>query len=240
MTSQNTPIELFKALANAKKSMPVIGKKGKNEKQDFDYAKYEDIAKIVDPTLSDHGLMILANTLSSETSTYQSAKSIHHTSHIKVEYVVVHLDSGETWSCEIHSSGMDSGDKSMTKAYTYARKTMLLQLLGLRVGDPDPDGETLDTGTFQDNADHMAAEATRGYQETLGVISTGTPDEGREAVNRFYGWAKNAGRRLPRQAMHLTVIQRVGGEDWSGTCQEYVAYLKKLLVDRVQSSGGAA
>ena len=235
MTSETPPINLFKALHKAKADIPSIGKKGRNDK--FEYAKYEDIAKIVEPVLEKHGLMILADTTSSETSTYQSAKNIHPTSHIKVNYIVVHVESGETWSFDIHSSGMDSGDKSMTKAYTYARKTMFLQLLGLRVGDPDPDGETLDTGTFQDNADHMAAEATRGYQETLGVISTGTPEEAREAVNRFYGWAKNSGRLMPRQAYGLNVIQRVGGQDWSGTCEDYISHLKKLLVDRVKAKG---
>lgn len=240
MTSENPPINLFKALHKAKADIPSIGKKGRTTgKQNFEYAKYEDIAKIVEPVLERHGLMILADTASSETSTYQSAKNIHHTSHIKVAYIIVHVESGETWTCEIHSSGMDSGDKSMTKAYTYARKTMLLQLLGLRVGDPDPDGETLDTGTFQDTADRVASEATRGYREALGVISNGTVDEAREAVNGFYGWAKNSGRTLPAQVFDATVIQNVNGRDWSGGCAEYVAYLKETLVDRAKAKASA-
>src|SRR5690625_1917878 len=156
MPSQNPPVDLYQALIEAKRHIPAMGKNTRVPGLPYKYRSYEMMVAKIEPILEEHGIFVFAHTVSCEEGLDVKMRTVT----IAVDYTLVHAETGQSTTQRFYGKGMDSSDKAMTKAYTYARKVMFLQVFG--IADEDPAGEKPDPG---ESAVARAAKiANEGYR----------------------------------------------------------------------------
>lgn len=231
MTSQNTPVDLYKALIAAKKQIPAMGKNTTVQGLPYKYRSYEMMVSKIEPILEEHGIFVFAHTVSCEEGLDGKMRTVT----IGVDYTLMHADTGQSMTQRFYGKGMDSGDKAMTKAYTYARKVMLLQVFG--IADEDPDGEKPEPGeSAVDRAEKIANEGQKKYEQySKDVAGADDEESAARAVNAYRGWFMNAGKTTPDIAWSSQVKREVDGTVQEIPVSEYLKHLGSRL--RLQSEG---
>jgi len=231
MTSENPPVDLYKALIAAKKQIPEMGKTTTAPGLPYKYRSYEYMVAKIEPILEEHGIFIFAHTVSSEEGLDGKMRTVT----IAVDYTLVHAETGQSFTNRFYGKGMDSSDKAMTKAYTYARKVMLLQVFG--IADEDPDGEKPEPGeSAVDRAEKIANEGYRRYEKHSREIRESENEEGAERpVLAYGGWFKSTEGSTPNIAWSAVVKREVDGKMKEITAGEYLRHLGSRL--RAQSQG---
>jgi len=231
MTSQNPPVDLYKALIEAKRKIPAMGKNTTVPGLPYKYRSYEMMVAKIEPILEEHGIFVFAHTVSCEEGLDGKMRTVT----IAVDYTLVHAETGQSTTQRFYGKGMDSSDKAMTKAYTYARKVMFLQVFG--IADEDPDGEKPDPGeSAVDRAEKIANEGYRRYEKHSREIRDSENEEGAERpVLAYGGWFKSAEGSTPDIAWSASVKREVDGQTKEITAGEYLRHLGSRL--RAQSQG---
>lgn len=231
MTSQNPPVDLYKALIEAKRKIPAMGKNTTVPGLPYKYRSYEMMVAKIEPILEENGIFVFAHTVSCEEGIDGKMRTVT----IGVDYTLMHAETGQSMTQRFYGKGMDSGDKAMTKAYTYARKVMLLQIFG--IADEDPDGEKPEPGeSAVDRGEKVAAEGYRQYERYSREIrnSTDEEDAGRPVL-AYGGWFKSTESNTPEIAWSASVKRDVDGQMQEITVGDYLRYLGTRL--RKQSEG---
>jgi hypothetical protein len=208
-------LNLRQKLAEVRRRIGYIQKRGHNERFNYSYVTAADIAGSVGDILSELGVVVIP---SLENITYESTAGRGETTRmarVVMAYTFSDVDSGEEIVAKVAGQGLDVGDKAPYKAMTGALKYALLQSFLLATGD-DPEDERMDvrsTAPGSDrpiNADEIhelekliaetGSELTRVlayYKVTaLGEMTEMTYQRALEVLNR-----KLANRR-PRETVH--------------------------------------
>lgn len=231
MTSENRPVDLYKALIAAKKQIPEMGKTTTAPGLPYKYRSYEYMVAKIEPILEEHGIFIFAHTVSMEEGMDGKMRTVT----IAVDYTLVHAETGQSFTNRFYGKGMDSSDKAMTKAYTYARKVMLLQVFG--IADADPDGEKPDPGESAiDRAEKVADEGYRRYERHSREIrdSENAKDADRPVL-AYGGWFRGAEHNTLPIAWSASVKREVDGTVQEIELENYLRHLGERL--RKQSQG---
>lgn len=137
-------LNLRQKLAEVRRRIGYIQKRGHNERFNYSYVTAADIAGSVGDLLSELGVVVIP---SLENITYESTPGRGETTRmarVVMAYTFSDVDSGEEIVAKVAGQGLDTGDKAPYKAMTGALKYALLQSFLLATGD-DPEDERADT-----------------------------------------------------------------------------------------------
>ncbi len=139
-------LNLRQKLAEVRRRVGYIQKRGHNERFNYSYVTAADIAGSVGDILSELGVVVIPCL---ENITYESATGRGETTRmarVVMAYTFSDVDSGEEIVAKVAGQGLDPGDKAPYKAMTGALKYALLQSFLLATGD-DPEDERADSRT---------------------------------------------------------------------------------------------
>lgn len=134
--------KIYSALAAIMADVDAIGKGKKNAQQGFAYRGIDDVYNAVHAIFARHGVVCVPRVIERHREERTTAKgsTIMHTI-ARVAYTFYAPDGSSVESI-VDGEGMDSADKSTSKALAIAHKYCLFQLLLIPTEDiVDPDGE---------------------------------------------------------------------------------------------------
>ncbi|MGO9454551.1 MAG: ERF family protein [Candidatus Binataceae bacterium] len=138
-----TQLNLRQKLAEVRRRIGYVQKRGHNERGNYSYVTAADIAGSVGDLLAELGVVVIPRL---ENIAYESAASrgeATRMARVVMAYTFADVDSGEQVVARVAGQGLDPGDKAPYKAMTGALKYALLQSFLLATGD-DPEDERPD------------------------------------------------------------------------------------------------
>ena len=140
--SENGKVTLAAKLAKARSAVQGIEKKGRNQKQGYDYVRAEDVVREAERVLGEQGVLVLPGISAITEERVKTAKGGEALLiRVDLDYEVIDSASGEAISKPWVGYGYDApGDKAIYKAITGAGKYFLAALLGISFGDDPEDG----------------------------------------------------------------------------------------------------
>lgn len=136
-------IEVYKSIAAITGALAKegISKDRKNLQQGFQYRGIDDVYAALSPLLAEHHLCILPRITGKEVVERVNAKgtALFYTT-VAAEFDIVSAIDGSAHTVSSYGEAMDSGDKSIGKAMSYAYKAMAFMAFAIPTeGDNDPD-----------------------------------------------------------------------------------------------------
>lgn len=138
------PLNLRQKLAEVRRRIGYVQKRGHNELSNYSYVTAADIAGSIGDLLAELGVVIIPKL---EGISYESAAGRGEAvrmARVVMAYTFTDVDSGEELTAKVAGQGLDAGDKAPYKAMTGALKYALLQSFLLATGD-DPEEERNET-----------------------------------------------------------------------------------------------
>src|SRR5262249_16662781 len=133
-------LNLRQKLAEVRRRIGYVQKRGHNELSNFSYVTAADIAGAVGDLLAELGVVVIPRL---ENIAYESAAGRGEAirmARVVMAYTFTDVDSSEELVAKVAGQGLDPGDKAPYKAMTGALKYALLQSFLLATGD-DPEGD---------------------------------------------------------------------------------------------------
>ena len=133
-------LNLRQKLAEVRRRIGYVQKRGHNERFNYSYVTAADIAGSVGDILAELGVVVIPTL---EDISYESAVGrgeATRMARVVMAYTFADVDSGEEVIAKVAGQGLDAGDKAPYKAMTGALKYALLQSFLLATGD-DPEDE---------------------------------------------------------------------------------------------------
>jgi hypothetical protein len=165
-------LNLRQKLAEVRRRIGYVQKRGHNERFNYSYVTAADIAGSVGDILAELGVVVIPKL---EEISYESAASRGEAirmARVVMAYTFADVDSGEEVIAKVAGQGLDSGDKAPYKAMTGALKYALLQSFLLATGD-DPEDERGDARYTTPGSDRaINAEEVRELEKR--IEETGT------------------------------------------------------------------
>jgi hypothetical protein len=174
IASPEAPIQLNlrQKLAEVRRRIGYIQKRGHNERFNYSYVTAADIAGSVGDILAELGVVVIPRL---EDISYESAVGRGEAirmARVVMAYTFADVDSGEEIIAKVAGQGLDPGDKAPYKAMTGALKYALLQSFLLATGD-DPEDERVDARFTTPSSDRpINAEEVRELEKR--IDDTGT------------------------------------------------------------------
>ncbi len=165
-------LNLRQKLAEVRRRIGYVQKRGHNERFNYSYVTAADIAGSVGDILAELGVVVIPRL---EEISYESAvgrREATRMARVVMAYTFADVDSGEEITAKVAGQGLDPGDKAPYKAMTGALKYALLQSFLLATGD-DPEEERADARYSAGNSDRpINAEEVRELEKL--IAETGT------------------------------------------------------------------
>lgn len=166
------PLNLRQKLAEVRRRIGYIQKRGFNERNNYSYVTAADLAGAVGDILADLGVVIIPRLESISYESNQAGQSeVARAAQVVMAYTFADVDTGEEITTKVAGQGLDGGDKAPYKAMTGALKYALLQSFLLATGD-DPEEERNNHTSGNGSERLITAEEAR--QLRLLVDETGT------------------------------------------------------------------
>ena len=169
-----TPVQLNlrQKLAEVRRRIGYVQKRGHNERSNYSYVTAADIAGSVGDILAELGVVIIPRL---EDISYESAVARGEATlmaRVVMAYTFFDVDSGEEIIAKVAGQGLDPGDKAPYKAMTGALKYALLQSFLLATGD-DPEDERADVRSTTSISDRpINAEQVRDLEKRIDETGT--------------------------------------------------------------------
>lgn len=157
--------EVYKSICAVQAALAKTGiSKGRtNQQQGFKYRGIDDVYNEIAPLLSANNLCIMPRITSKEVVERTNAKgtALFYTT-VAAEFDVVSAIDGTSHTVSSFGEAMDSGDKSIGKAMSYAYKAMAFMLFAIPTeGDNDPDAQT-----------HIVAPTKAPFKHDVKILKT--------------------------------------------------------------------
>ena len=165
-------LNLRQKLAEVRRRIGYVQKRGHNERFNYSYVTAADIAGSVGDILSELGVVVIPRL---EDISYESAVGrgeATRMARVVMAYTFADVDSGEEIIAKVAGQGLDPGDKAPYKAMTGALKYALLQSFLLATGD-DPEDERPDARFTTPSSARLVSADEIGELERL-IAETGT------------------------------------------------------------------
>ena len=165
-------LNLRQKLAEVRRRIGYVQKRGHNERFNYSYVTAADIAGSVGDILAELGVVVIPRL---EDISYESAMGRGETTRmarVVMAYTFADVDSGEEIIAKVAGQGLDPGDKAPYKAMTGALKYALLQSFLLATGD-DPEDERPDARFTTPSSARLVSADEIGELERL-IAETGT------------------------------------------------------------------
>lgn len=133
---------IYEALAAVKKSIGAVGKSERNQQQGWNFRGIDAVLNAVSGPLAQHGVTVYPQLQDYTYATVEVGRNKTQMAHVIVKVKYIFLGpKGDSFETAVAAESMDSGDKAMTKAFSVALRTALIQTLSLPTDEPDPDHE---------------------------------------------------------------------------------------------------
>jgi len=165
-------LNLRQKLAEVRRRIGYVQKRGHNERFNYSYVTAADIAGSVGDILAELGVVVIPRL---EDISYESAAArgeATRMARVVMAYTFADVDSGEEIIAKVAGQGLDPGDKAPYKAMTGALKYALLQSFLLATGD-DPEDERPDARFTTLNSERLVSADEIRKLERL-IAETGT------------------------------------------------------------------
>ena len=149
-------LNLRQKLAEVRRRIGYVQKRGHNERFNYSYVTAADIAGSVGNILAELGVVVIPRL---EDISYESAVArgeATRMARVVMAYTFADVDSGEEIIAKVAGQGLDPGDKAPYKAMTGALKYALLQSFLLATGD-DPEDERPDVRFTTSNSERLVS-----------------------------------------------------------------------------------
>lgn len=212
-------MEVYKAISVVQGGLAKIGvsKDRKNQQQGFAYRGIDDVYAALAPLLSENHLCILPRIISKDVTerTTQKGGVIFYTT-LAVEFDFVSAVDGSKHTVLVYGEAMDTGDKSIGKAMSYAYKSMAFMSFSIPLEGQDNDP---DKTTHQD-----IAEKFNGHTNVVDVAFFNAQKEKwraaivsrRSSVNGLTAW-------LAAKNLELSPDQKKEIDSWVAEDAEEIA-----------------
>lgn len=124
---------IYTKMAKVMKEVGRVPKNGYNSYHKYEYVTESDLVDEVRGILADEGIAFFSTVLDQERS--------GEFTKVKMKFVMVDIETGETIESVFWGEGQDRGDKGLYKAYTGATKYFLMKNFLIATGD-DPEADT--------------------------------------------------------------------------------------------------
>jgi len=165
-------LNLRQKLAEVRRRIGYVQKRGHNERFNYSYVTAADIAGSVGDILAELGVVVIPTL---EDISYESAVGrgeATRMARVVMAYTFADVDSGEEIVAKVAGQGLDPGDKAPYKAMTGALKYALLQSFLLATGD-DPEDERVDARFSTPSSERpITAEEVRELEKLIDETGT--------------------------------------------------------------------
>jgi hypothetical protein len=213
--SRTFALNLRQKLAEVRRRIGYIQKRGHNERFNYRYVTAADIAGAVGDILAQLGVVVVP---SLESIAYEPVRTgsgqVERVARVIMSYTFTDVDTAEAVTVKVPGEGLDVGDKAPYKAMTGALKYALLQSFLLATGD-DPEDE---------RGDSRAA---------LGSERVITPEQVRE----LQGLIEETGTELERVLAYYRISAL--GEMSEGSYRRALEVLNRKLAKQSSQENGA-
>jgi hypothetical protein len=142
-TAEPAHLNLRQKLAEVRRRIGYVQKRGFNERNNYSYVTAADLAGAVGDILAELGVVIVPRL---ESIAYEPARSngaeAARAAQVVMAYTFTDVETGDEITTKVAGQGLDAGDKAPYKAMTGALKYALLQSFLLATGD-DPEDERI-------------------------------------------------------------------------------------------------
>lgn len=144
----NDRLNIFQALSLVMNGVRAIGKTKRNKAQGYQFRGIDDLMNAAGPEFRKHGIVVLTSIQEKEYDHVPVGKGVWVQCRLTVAYTFVcGPDADQQVTVRVCSEALDNSDKATTKAYSYAFRTALSQVLCVPTEeDQDPDYETPERG----------------------------------------------------------------------------------------------
>lgn len=147
--TEHPPIQ--EAIANAKKAIGAVGKDEKNQQQGWNFRGIDAVLNAVSGPLASNGITVFPKLQDYTYETVEIGRNKTPMSHVVVKVKYIFLGpAGDCIEPEVAAESFDSGDKAMTKAFSVAYRTALIQALSLPTCEPDPDHDVYERSSREE------------------------------------------------------------------------------------------
>lgn len=144
MENYTESTEILKGMQMVMDEIGAIGKNKKNSMQGFMFRGIDDVMNVLHPLLAKAHIIIIPHVIDIQRDERQTrdGKALLY-SIVRIKYEFMSTDDGSSVYAEVVGEGMDSGDKSMTKAMSVAMKYACFQVFCIPTEEMvDPDSES--------------------------------------------------------------------------------------------------
>lgn len=154
------PPSIHVLLARVARDVPVVGKDQTNDSQGFSFRGIDGVLNAVGPAFRSHGIIVMPERRELVSSTVKVGKNRTEIGHVVVT-VAYHFwgPAGDELVAVVDGEAMDSGDKAVSKAYSVAYRTALLQILAIPTHQKDPDEDSYQRSDALPSKDDEAKDA---------------------------------------------------------------------------------
>ncbi len=137
--------KIYSIISSVMAEIGAIGKSSRNQTQGFMYRGIDAVMNTLNPVMAKHHLIILPEVLDIRREERQTSKGGNLTHTIATVRYTFYADDGSSVSAVVVGEGMDSGDKSTSKALSIAYKYAAFQIFCIPTEEMvDPDRESYD------------------------------------------------------------------------------------------------
>jgi hypothetical protein len=170
VVEQSAQLNLRQKLAEVRRRIGYIQKRGFNEHNNYSYVTAADLAGAVGDILAELGVVIVPQL---ESITYEPSTAarteVSRAAQVVMAYTFADVDTEEEITTKVAGQGLDSGDKAPYKAMTGALKYALLQSFLLATGD-DPEEERINHASSSERP--ITAEEVRQLRALIDETGT--------------------------------------------------------------------
>lgn len=211
-------MNIYQKLVEVRKSVPYLKKEAQGHQ--YQYTGSSQVLSSVRAKMDELGLMLVSKVLGHNLIEGKTAKgSKEFMTELDIEFVWINADNPEeTIICPWYGQGVDSGEKGVGKALTYAEKYFILKTFNIPTDKDDPDAfqeksesyrkpdpisqkevgelktKVLEFAKLRDKTDADVYEA-------LGItdVTTLNTKDAKAYITKVTGWIKSAEKELKRQ-----------------------------------------
>lgn len=148
---------IFEALSAAMAEVQAVGKGDRNNEQGYNFRGIDAVVNAVGPVFRKHGIVpVPVKTTANYRDVLTSREKRSRECTVNVTYRF-YGPAGDFIDAEVPGESMDFGDKGAPKAMSVAYRIALLQTLCIPTHEPEPDSQTYERATEQEDTGSPAA-----------------------------------------------------------------------------------
>lgn len=242
-------LNIYQKLVEVRKGVLYLQKE--NQGHQFKYVSSSQTISALRENMDELGLLLVPSILEEHLHTKwanKDAGATEHMTELVVEFTWINAEKPEEKIvCRWYGQGLDTGEKGVGKALTYAEKYLLLKFFNIATDKDDPDA-------FQDKQDDKAAGTTKQSPPKASAPKAETkppappilpPPEQVVDLDTFRSCMKTAGVKTDAilvkasiaAGYDITAIDQLGAEDLRTV---YINHVSLLEQKRGQAEGKAA